>query len=107
MSGGQEILDFPLEVTGDRDVTDVVVTMAAAVSELTGTLTDNTASPRPTTRSSWRRLTAATGCRFATHCDDASWTGRPVRVSRIAARGSTSWRRSSIQNRAFSTILTS
>jgi len=47
MSGGQEILDFPLDVTGDRDVTDVVVTMAAAVSELTGTLTDNTGKPAP------------------------------------------------------------
>jgi len=44
---GQDTLDFPYEFTGDRDVTDAVITLTSAVSELCGTLTDNTGKPAP------------------------------------------------------------
>jgi hypothetical protein len=45
MVGGQDILDFPLELTGDRSVTDAVITVTDQVSELTGALLDSTGKP--------------------------------------------------------------
>ena len=45
MIAGQDTLDFPFEFTGDRDVTDAVVTVTDQVSELTGTLTDGAGKP--------------------------------------------------------------
>jgi hypothetical protein len=42
---GQDTLDFPFELTGDRDVTDAIVTLTNTVSELSGTLTDNAGKP--------------------------------------------------------------
>lgn len=45
--GGQDTLDFPIDFTGDRDVTDAVVTLTDQVSELSGTLTDSTGKPVP------------------------------------------------------------
>lgn len=42
---GQDTLDIPLEFTGERDITDAVLTMADSASSLVGTLTD--ASGRP------------------------------------------------------------
>jgi protocatechuate 3,4-dioxygenase beta subunit len=43
--GGQDTLDFPLEVTGERDITDAVLTMTDQTQELTGILTDPSGNP--------------------------------------------------------------
>jgi hypothetical protein len=45
MVGGQDTLDIPLDFTGDRDITDAVITMADWSSDLRGTLTDSTGKP--------------------------------------------------------------
>lgn len=47
MVAGQDTLDFPLDFTGDRDVTDAVLTMTDQFSELTGTLSDSSGKPAP------------------------------------------------------------
>ena len=44
---GQDTLDFPLDFTGERDITDAVVTMADTASVLNGTLTDSAGKPAP------------------------------------------------------------
>ena len=43
--GGQDTLDFPLDFTGERDVTDAVLTITDKASELTGLLTDVSGKP--------------------------------------------------------------
>jgi len=45
MVGGQDILDFPLEMTGDRSVTDAVLTVTDQISELSGSLLDGAGKP--------------------------------------------------------------
>jgi uncharacterized protein (DUF2141 family) len=40
MTGGRDILDFPLEVRPNQDVADLTLTMANQTQELSGTLTD-------------------------------------------------------------------
>jgi hypothetical protein len=45
MSGGQDTLDFPLDFSGERDVTDAVLTVTDRVSELSGVLTDGAGKP--------------------------------------------------------------
>jgi len=45
MIAGQDILDFPLEFSGDRNVTDAVLTMTDQVSELSGSLLDSAGKP--------------------------------------------------------------
>jgi len=47
MSGGQDTLDFALEVPVDQDVTNLVLTMTDASSELSGILADATGKPTP------------------------------------------------------------
>ena len=42
---GQDTLDFPLEFTGERDVTDAVITVTDTASELSGTLMDAAGKP--------------------------------------------------------------
>ena len=42
---GQDTLDFPFEFTGERDITDAVLTVTDSVSELTGTLIDAGGKP--------------------------------------------------------------
>ena len=37
---GQDLLDFPLEVTGDREIGDAVITITDKFTQLTGTLTE-------------------------------------------------------------------
>jgi len=44
-SAGEDILDFPLDVSGDRDIGDLVVTLTDKVTELSGTLSDATGNP--------------------------------------------------------------
>jgi len=43
--GGQDTLDFPLDFSGDRDVTDAVLAITDKRSELNGTLTDSSGQP--------------------------------------------------------------
>jgi hypothetical protein len=45
VAGGQDTLDFPLEFTGERDVTDAVLTFTDTPTELSGTLTDSAGKP--------------------------------------------------------------
>ncbi len=45
MVAGQDTLDFPLEFTGDRDVTDAVLTVTDKTSDLSGSLTDSEGTP--------------------------------------------------------------
>lgn len=42
---GQDTLDVPLDFTGERDITDAMVTVTDKVTELSGTLTDATGKP--------------------------------------------------------------
>jgi protocatechuate 3,4-dioxygenase beta subunit len=42
---GVDTLDFPLDLTGDRDITDAVLTVADHISELTGRLTEVNGEP--------------------------------------------------------------
>ena len=44
-AGGQDVLDFPLEIKGARDVTDVAVVFGDRISELSGTITDQKGEP--------------------------------------------------------------
>lgn len=46
-SGGQDTLDFALEVPVDRDVTNLLLTMTDAATELSGILTDTAGKPAP------------------------------------------------------------
>lgn len=47
MAGGVETLDFFLDVPGDRDVSNMLLTMTDAVTELSGVLTDTAGKPSP------------------------------------------------------------
>jgi hypothetical protein len=47
MVNGEDTLDFPLEVAGDTDVTNVVATVTDQISEVTGTLSDALGAPSP------------------------------------------------------------
>jgi hypothetical protein len=42
---GQDTLDFPLEFTGEHDVTDAVLTLTDQMSELSGILSDSAGKP--------------------------------------------------------------
>ena len=44
-AGGQDVLDFPLEIKGARDVSDVAVVFGDRISELSGTITDQKGEP--------------------------------------------------------------
>jgi hypothetical protein len=45
IAAGEDMLDFPLDLSGDRDIGDVVVTLTDKVTELSGTLSDATGNP--------------------------------------------------------------
>ena len=47
MAGGVETLDFFLDVPGDRDVSNMLLTMTDAITELSGVLTDTVGKPSP------------------------------------------------------------
>jgi len=47
MIHGEDTLDFPLDFTGERDVTDAVLTITDALTEISGTLSDGTGDPGP------------------------------------------------------------
>jgi hypothetical protein len=44
-AGGQDVLDFPLEIKGSRDITGVAVTFGDRISELSGTITNEKNEP--------------------------------------------------------------
>lgn len=45
VSGGRDMLDFPLDVKPNEDVADIAVTMTTQTQELSGSLSDNTGNP--------------------------------------------------------------
>jgi 5-hydroxyisourate hydrolase-like protein (transthyretin family) len=45
MVGGEDLLDFPLDFTGEHDVSDVVITVTDRPTELSGVLTDASGKP--------------------------------------------------------------
>ena len=42
---GQDTLDFPLEFTGEHDLTDAVLTLTDKITEVSGTITDSAGKP--------------------------------------------------------------
>jgi hypothetical protein len=82
MVGGQETLDFPLEVTGERDITDAVLTVSDRTQELNGVLTD--ASGRPAV--DYIILAVAADSRFWTPGSRRIVTTRPDTSGRYSFR---------------------
>ena len=82
MVGGQETLDFPLDVTGERDITDAVLTVTDRTQELTGVLTD--ASGRPAV--DYIILAVAADSRFWTPGSRRIVTTRPDTSGRYSFR---------------------
>jgi hypothetical protein len=82
---GQDTLDFPLEFAGDRDATDVVLTVADQMSQVNGTLTDAAGKP------AIDYFIVLGGDRqpvldavFAPGRNRQAWNGRSVFVRRVA-----------------------
>jgi Carboxypeptidase regulatory-like domain len=44
-AGGQDVLDFPLEIKGNRDVTGIAVTFGDRITELSGTIANEKGEP--------------------------------------------------------------
>jgi hypothetical protein len=80
--GGQDTLDFPLEVTGERDITDAVLTVTDQTQELTGVLTE--ASGRPAV--DYIILAVAADTRFWTPGSRRIVTTRPDTSGRYTFR---------------------
>jgi protocatechuate 3,4-dioxygenase beta subunit len=76
-AGGQDALDFPLEIKGGRDVTGVVVTFSDRMTELSGTIATEKGEP----------ATEQTILLYPT--DQRYWTpgSRRIRTSRAGADG--------------------
>lgn len=74
MVSGEDTLDFPLEFTGDRDVTDAVLTVTDRTSELSGTLTDSLGKPA----SDYTIVVAASDNRYWTPGSRRIAVARPV-----------------------------
>jgi len=47
MFNGQDLLDYPLDFTGERDVTDIILTVTDKFTEISGSLTDGAGKPAP------------------------------------------------------------
>jgi hypothetical protein len=74
---GEDTLDFPLDFKGDRDLTDVVLTVTDKTTEISGTLTDGLGKPGT---DYWVIAVAS---------DERFWTpgSRRISVSRTGADG--------------------
>jgi hypothetical protein len=74
---GEDTLDFPLDLTGDRDVTDAVLTVTDKSSEISGTLTDASGKP------------AIDYTIVAAAADDRFWTpgSRRIGIARLGPDG--------------------
>ncbi len=83
VANGEDTLDFPLVVTGDRDVSGVVITLTDRSSELTGTLTG--ASGEGT--AAYTIVIASSERRFWTPASRRVQTVRPGLDGRYVLRG--------------------
>jgi protocatechuate 3,4-dioxygenase beta subunit/sarcosine oxidase gamma subunit len=83
MWNGVETLDFPLEVTADSDVVDVVMTLTDKLSELSGMVTD--AAGRPVYEATV--LAVAADSRYWTLGTRRIVTAQPAADGRYAFRG--------------------
>jgi hypothetical protein len=81
-AGGQDVLDFPLEIKGNRDITGIAVTFGDRISELSGTIANEKGEP----------ATEQTILLYPT--DQKYWTpqSRRIRTSRAGADGQYSFR---------------
>ncbi|MEO8483875.1 MAG: carboxypeptidase regulatory-like domain-containing protein [Acidobacteriota bacterium] len=73
MLNGQDLLDVPLVVEGDRDVTGIVITLTNQLSQLSGVLTDATG----TASSDCTIIVVAADRRYWTPASRRILTGRP------------------------------
>jgi len=82
VANGQDTLDVPLDFTGDRDVTDAVITVTDKISELSGVLTDNAGKP------------AADYTVVAASAEEKYWTpgSRRIQIARPTPDGRYSFR---------------
>jgi hypothetical protein len=83
MLGGQDLLDFPLVVEGDRDVTGIVITLTNRVSQLSGLLTDAAGTPS----SDCTIVVAAADRRYWTPASRRIMTTRPGLDGRYTFNG--------------------
>jgi hypothetical protein len=83
MLNGQDLLDFPLVVEGDRDVSGIVVTLSNRVSQLSGLLTDASGAPS----SECTIVVAAADRRYWTPASRRIVTGRPGLDGRYTFNG--------------------
>jgi hypothetical protein len=83
MLNGQDLLDVPLVVEGDRDVTGIVVTLNTQPSQLTGVLTDSSG----TAASDCTIIVAAADRRYWTPASRRIVTGRPGLDGRYTFNG--------------------
>jgi hypothetical protein len=80
---GRDVLDFPLDFTGDRDITDAVVTITDKSTELSGTLLDPIGKPA----TDYAIVIAATEPRFWTPGSRRIVVARPAPDGRYTVRG--------------------
>lgn len=80
---GEDILDFPLDVTGDRDITDVVITATDRTSQVGGVLSDAAGAET----SDYSVLLFATDPRFWTPNSRRVLMTRPGTDGRFTMRG--------------------
>jgi len=81
-AGGQDVLDFPLEINGNRDITGIAVTFGDRISELSGTIANEKGEP----------ATEQTILLYPT--DQKYWTpqSRRIRTSRAGVDGQYNFR---------------
>jgi len=79
---GRDSLDFPFEVTGDRDITDAVLTVTDKFTDLSGTITDSTGKPAYDATV----IAAATDPQYWTPGSRRILTSRPGPLGRYAFR---------------------
>ncbi len=80
---GRDTLDFPLEVTGERDIAGAVLTVTDKVTELAGVLTDSRDEPA----SSYSVVVASADPRFRTPGSQRVALTRPDTNGRYSFRG--------------------
>ena len=81
-AGGQDVLDSPMDITGSRDISGIVITFGDRVTELSGTIATGQGQP----------ATEPTILLYPT--DQKYWTpgSRRIRTTRAAADGSYTFR---------------
>jgi hypothetical protein len=79
---GQDTLDFPFEITGDRDVGDAVLTLTDKISDISGALLDSAGNPAV----DYTIVAAATDNRYWTPGSRRIATARPSPDGRFTFR---------------------